>query len=70
MKPLAFIHTETARSAVGDFAPVTSIFSHHELGNTVSPFLLLDHIGPGTLKPIAKFLNIYYTGRHGIFKRF
>ena len=53
MKTLAFIHTETARSAVGDFAPVTSIFSHYELGNTVSPFLLLDHIGPGTLKPSA-----------------
>lgn len=53
MKTLAFIHTETARSAVGDFAPVTSIFSHYELGNTVSPFLLLDHIGPGTLEPSA-----------------
>lgn len=53
MKTLAFIHTETARSAVGDFAPVTSIFSHYELGNTVSPFLLLDHIGPGTLKSSA-----------------
>ena len=53
MKTLAFIHTETARSAVGDFTPVTSIFSHYELGNTVSPFLLLDHIGPGTLNPSA-----------------
>ncbi|MEN3979758.1 pirin family protein [Acinetobacter sp. CWB-B33] len=53
MKTLAFIHTETARSAVGDFAPVTSIFSHYELGNTVSPFLLLDHIGPSTLEPSA-----------------
>ncbi|CAM4185486.1 pirin family protein [Acinetobacter pragensis] len=52
MKTLAFIHNTTTRSAVGDFAPVTSVFSHYELGNTVSPFLLLDHIGPGTLKPI------------------
>ncbi|BCU63542.1 hypothetical protein F941_03034 [Acinetobacter bouvetii DSM 14964 = CIP 107468] len=53
MKMLAFIHNTTTQSAVGDFAPVTSIFSHYELGNTVSPFLLLDHIGPGTLKPSA-----------------
>lgn len=51
MKTLAFIHNTTTQSAVGDFSPVTSVFSHYELGNTVSPFLLLDHLGPGTLKP-------------------
>lgn len=51
MKTLAFIHSESTRSAVGDFAPVVSVFSHYELGNTVSPFLLLDHLGPGVLKP-------------------
>jgi len=51
MKTLAFIHNTTTQSAVGDFAPVTSVFSHYELGNTVSPFLLLDHLGPGHLKP-------------------
>ena len=26
-------------------------FSHYELGNSVSPFLLLDHIGPSYLQP-------------------
>jgi redox-sensitive bicupin YhaK (pirin superfamily) len=51
MKTLAFIHNTTTQSAVGDFSQVTSVFSHYELGNTVSPFLLLDHLGPGTLKP-------------------
>ena len=51
MKTLAFIHVNDSGSAVGDFAPVTSVFSHYELGNTVSPFLLLDHLGPGVLKP-------------------
>ena len=51
MKTLAFIHRNDARSAVGDFSPVMSIFSHYELGNTISPFLLLDHLGPGYLKP-------------------
>ena len=49
MKTLAFIHSESTRSAVGDFAPVVSVFSHYELGNSVSPFLLLDHIGPSYL---------------------
>ena len=51
MKTLAFIHNDTTLSAVGDFSPVISVFSHYELGNTVSPFLLLDHIGPSHLKP-------------------
>lgn len=51
MKTLAFIHSNDSRTAVGDFSPVVSVFSHYELGNTVSPFLLLDHLGPGVLKP-------------------
>jgi redox-sensitive bicupin YhaK (pirin superfamily) len=50
MKTLAFIHRNETRFAVGDFSPVLSVFSHYELGNTVSPFLLLDHLGPGNLK--------------------
>ncbi len=53
MKTLAFIHRNDTRSAVGDFSPVLSIFSHYELGNTISPFLLLDHIGPGQLEPLS-----------------
>lgn len=51
MKSLAFIHRNDTRFAVGDFSPVLSVFSYHELGSTVSPFLLLDHIGPGKLLP-------------------
>lgn len=51
MKTIAFIHEPDASGAVGDFAPVTSVFSHYQLGNTISPFLLLDHLGPGYLKP-------------------
>lgn len=49
-KTLAFIYRNDQRFAVGDFSPVLSVFSHYELGNTVSPFLLLDHLGPGNLK--------------------
>lgn len=50
MKKLAFIHEPDSSGAVGDFSPVTSVFSHYQLGNTVSPFLLLDHLGPGRLQ--------------------
>lgn len=50
MKTLAFMHRNDTRFAVGDFSPVLSVFSYHELGSTVSPFLLLDHIGPGRLR--------------------
>lgn len=53
-RTLAFIHRNDTRFAVGDFSPVLSVFSYHDLGNTVSPFLLLDHIGPGRLLPSAR----------------
>lgn len=51
MKNLAFVHRNDTRFAIGDFSPALSVFSYHELGSTVSPFLLLDHLGPGRLVP-------------------
>jgi len=54
MKSLAFIHRNNTRFAVGDFYPVLSVFSYHELGTTLSPFLLLDHLGPGKIVPSSK----------------
>ncbi len=54
MKNLAFVQRNDARSAVGDFSPVLSVFSHYDFGNTISPFLLLDHIGPGRLLPSTR----------------
>ncbi|MEC7119536.1 MAG: pirin family protein [Pseudomonadota bacterium] len=54
MKNLAFIQRNDTHFAVGDFSPVLSVFSYHDLGSTVSPFLLLDHIGPGQLLPSNK----------------
>lgn len=51
MKSLAFLHRNDTRFAIGDFYPALSVFSYHELGNTTSPFLLLDHLGPGRLAP-------------------
>ncbi|MFW2035924.1 pirin family protein [Acinetobacter junii] len=54
MKSLAFVHRNDTRFAIGDFYPALSVFSYHELGNTTSPFLLLDHLGPGKLEPKSK----------------
>lgn len=54
MKSLAFVQRNDTRFAVGDFSPVLSVFSYHDLGSTVSPFLLLDHIGPGRLLPSTR----------------
>ena len=54
MKTLAFIHRNDQRFAVGGFSPVLSVLSYYDLGSTVSPFLLLDHIGPGRLLPSYK----------------
>lgn len=51
MKSLAFVHRNDTRSAVADFSPVLSVLSYYDLGSTTSPFLLLDHIGPGRLLP-------------------
>lgn len=39
---------------VGDGFPVRSLFSYHELGNHVSPFLLLDFAGPHYFEPTTK----------------
>lgn len=50
-KTLAFIQRNDTRFSVGSFSPVLSVFSYHDLGTTVSPFLLLDHIGPSRLVP-------------------
>ncbi|MFO1102884.1 MAG: pirin family protein [Methylocystis sp.] len=39
---------------VGDGFPVHSLFSHHEHGARVSPFLLFDYAGPFDFPPTAK----------------
>lgn len=51
MKTVAFMHRNDSQSAVGDFSPVVTVFSHYEFGTTISPFLWLDHLGPGHLLP-------------------
>ena len=65
MKSLAFMHRNDTRFAVGDFSPVLSVFSHYELGNTISPFLLLDHIGPGLLQPSSQRKGVHEHPHRG-----
>jgi redox-sensitive bicupin YhaK (pirin superfamily) len=59
MKSLAFVQRNDSHSAVGDFSPVLSVLSYHDLGSTVSPFLLLDHIGPGRLLPSTRRQGVH-----------
>ena len=54
LKTLAFIQRNDTYFSIGDFYPVLSVFSHHELGTTTSPFLLLDHLGPSILAAKSK----------------
>ena len=39
---------------VGDGFPVRSMLSHATHGSHVSPFLLLDHVGPAEFTPAAR----------------
>lgn len=39
---------------VGDGFPVRSVFAYHELGQQLSPFLLLDHAGPYAFAPAER----------------
>lgn len=39
---------------VGDGFPVRSLFSYNDLGKQISPFLLLDYVGPHYFEPTAQ----------------
>jgi quercetin 2,3-dioxygenase len=51
MKKLSFIRRNDERHWVGDGFPVCSIFSYNDLGQELSPFLLLDYAGPENFPP-------------------
>ena len=68
IKTLASLHRNDRPFAVGDCYPVLSGFSHHELANTVSPFLLLEHLRPGALKPIQLSKGVREHS-HRVFKK-
>ncbi len=51
MKKLAFVQSQDTGHWVGDGFPVRSIFSYHDRGAELSPFLLMDYAGPATFTP-------------------
>jgi quercetin 2,3-dioxygenase len=53
-KKLAFLRSNIDGHWVGDGFPVRSIFSYHELGEELSPFLLFDYAGPTTFSPTTQ----------------
>jgi redox-sensitive bicupin YhaK (pirin superfamily) len=51
MKRVASVHGSPEGHWVGDGFPVRSLFSYHNRGAALSPFLLLDHAGPAEFAP-------------------
>jgi hypothetical protein len=54
MKKVSTIHRPSESHWVGDGFPVHTMFSYHEQGPALSPFLLLDHAGPAEFPPTTK----------------
>lgn len=55
MRKIVGVHpAPEAMHWVGDGFPVRSLFSHHEHGASVSPFLLLDYAGPADFAPTER----------------
>lgn len=53
MKTILGVYTNQHRHWVGDGFPVRSLFSYDNLGEQISPFLLLDYAGPHVFTPAA-----------------
>jgi redox-sensitive bicupin YhaK (pirin superfamily) len=51
MKKILGIHSAPGQHWVGDGFPVRSLFSYDRHGGRMSPFLLLDHVGPASFTP-------------------
>lgn len=58
MKKLLFTHRNNIPHWVGDGFPVRSIFSYNDLGQDLSPFLLLDYAGPTDFPSTEKKLGV------------
>ena len=54
MKALRQIHRSSATHMVGDGFPVRSVFGYNDLGQKLSPFLLLDYAEPHEFAPSNK----------------
>ncbi len=63
MKKLLFKQRGDTPHWVGDGFPVRSIFSYHDIAKDVSPFLLMDYLGPAEF-PASKSSNRQGVGEH------
>ncbi len=54
MKQLAFVKRSKGSHWVGDGFPVRSIFTYEDLGEEISPFLLMDYAGPTHFEPSTR----------------
>lgn len=54
MKRVLAVRNPPPMHWVGDGFPVRSVFAYHDLGQALSPFLLLDHAGPHEFAPAAR----------------
>ncbi len=57
-KKIQSIHRSNESHWVGDGFPVRSLFSYHELGEQLSPFLLFDYAGPKEFPPTERRLGV------------
>lgn len=53
LKKLSAVHTSSEMHWVGDGFPVRSVFSYNDLGEELSPFLLLDYAAPYEFAPTS-----------------
>ncbi len=51
MKKVIHIQKNNQQHWVGDGFPVRSIFTYHNLGKVISPFLMMDYAGPAEFTP-------------------
>ncbi len=54
MKEILGVHSASARHWVGDGFPVRTLFSYADMGQRLSPFLLLDYAGPAEFAPTTE----------------
>ncbi|MQQ99277.1 pirin family protein [Glaciimonas soli] len=54
MKKILGLYSSPKQHWVGDGFPVRTLFSHHTLGQHVSPFLMLDYAGPMEFTPTSQ----------------
>ena len=60
-KAVLGVHGSTDAHWVGDGFPVRTLFSYHDSGQELSPFLLLDYAGPRRFPPTEERLGV---GQH------